>query len=95
VKTIDAALALKGVDRFIPGHGFIEDAKVSREELVTFRDAVIAVNAEAKRLKAAGLSVDDAIKQANWGSLSSWMLADQQGPIAIRRVWMELDGQLK
>jgi glyoxylase-like metal-dependent hydrolase (beta-lactamase superfamily II) len=95
VKTIDAALALKGVDRYIPGHGFIEDAKVSREELVTFRDAVIAVNAEAKRLKAAGLSVDDAIKQANWGSLSTWMLADQQGPIAIRRVWLELDGQLK
>lgn len=95
VKTVDAALALKGVDQYIPGHGFIEAPKVSREELVTFRDALVSVIAEAKRQKALGVSVDDAIKQANWGSLSSWMLADQQGAIAMRRVWMELDGQLK
>lgn len=95
VKTVDAALALKGVDQYIPGHGFIESPKVSREELVTFRDALVSVIAEAKRQKALGVSVDDAIKQANWGSLSSWMLADQQGAIAMRRVWLELDGQLK
>jgi glyoxylase-like metal-dependent hydrolase (beta-lactamase superfamily II) len=95
VKTIDAALALKGVDRFIPGHGFIEENKVSREELVTFRDAVTSVIAEVKRQKTLGVTVDAAITQANWGPLAQWFLADQQGAIAVRRVWLELDGTLK
>ena len=95
VRTIDSALALKNVDRFIPGHGFIEEAKVSREELVTFREAIVAVMAEVKRLKAAGLTVDQAIAQVNWGPYARWFLAEQQSPIAIRRLWTELDGASK
>jgi cyclase len=95
VRTIDSALALKNVERFIPGHGFIEEAKVSREELVTFREALVAVMAEVKRLKAAGLTVDQAIAQVNWGPYAKWFLAEQQSPIAIRRLWTELDGALK
>lgn len=94
-KTIDAALAVPNVTRYIPGHGFIEEAAVSREELVTFRDAITRVIGEVKRLKGLGLTVDDAIKQANWGDLGGWFLASQQGPIAVRRVWAELDGTLK
>jgi len=92
VRTIDSALALKNVDRFIPGHGFIEAAKVSREELVTFRESLVAVIAEVKRLKTAGLTVDQAIAQVNWGPYAKWFLAEQQSPIAIRRLWTELDG---
>ncbi len=95
VRTIDNALALKNVDRFIPGHGFIESATVSREELIAFRDALTAVIAEVKRLKAAGLTVDQAIAQANWGPYAKWFLAEQQSPIAIRRLWTELDGASK
>jgi len=95
VKTVDAALALKDVDWFIPGHGFIEDRQVSREELVTFRDALVSVIAEVKRLKDAGVSLDDAVKQAKWGALSEWFLAEQQGPVAVRKIWAELDGTLK
>jgi cyclase len=95
VRTIDNALALDNVDRFIPGHGFIEDAKVSREELVTFRESLVAVIAEVKRLKNAGLTVDQAITQANWGPYAAWFLAEQQIPIAIRRLWTELDGAAK
>lgn len=95
VRTIDHALALENVDRFIPGHGFIEDAKVSREELVTFRASLVAVIAEVQRLKTAGLTVDQAIAQANWGPYAAWFLAEQQSPIAIRRLWTELDGAAK
>jgi glyoxylase-like metal-dependent hydrolase (beta-lactamase superfamily II) len=94
-RTIDAALALPRVKRYVPGHGFIEKAKRSREELVTFRDAITSVIAEVKRLRALGLSQDDAAKRANWGDVGTWFLADQQGPIAVRRVWAELDGTLK
>jgi hypothetical protein len=39
--------------------------------------------------------VDEAIKQANWGDYASWTLASSQGPIAIRKVYEELSGQLK
>ena len=95
VRTIDRALALENVDRFIPGHGFIEEAKVSREELVAFREALVAVMAEVKRLKATGLTVDQAIAQVNWGPYAKWFLAEQQSPIAIRRLWTELDGASK
>ena len=43
----------------------------------------------------AGVPVDQAIKQANWGAYASWTLASSQGPIAIRKVYEELSGQLK
>lgn len=94
VQVVDRALALPGVEHFIPGHGFIEAPAVSREELVTFRQALRAVIAEAERLHAAGIPLDDAVKQANWGEYGGWFLAEQQGPIAVRRVYLERDGKL-
>ena len=93
VRTIDRALAMD-VKRYVPGHGFIEEPAVSREELVTFRAALQAVIAEVTRLHAKGLTVDDAIKQADWGEYKSWFLADQQAAIAVRRVYDALDGKL-
>jgi cyclase len=93
VRTIDAALSLDRVKRFVPGHGFIEKEKRSREELVAFRDAITSVIAEATRLKTLGVSADEASKRANWGAIGGWFLAEQQGPIAVRRVWAELDGK--
>jgi glyoxylase-like metal-dependent hydrolase (beta-lactamase superfamily II) len=94
-RTIDAALGLERVKRFVPGHGFIEKAKRSREELVAFREAITAVIAEATRLRATGLTFDAAVKQAQWGPYATWFLVDQQAPIAIRRVWQELAGELR
>ena len=93
VATVNRALALN-VARYIPGHGFIEAPVVSREELVAFRGALVAVIAEVKRLQALGLSQEDALKQANWGDYKSWFIADQQAPIAIRRVYEEIAGRL-
>jgi cyclase len=91
--TIDRALAMN-VDHFIPGHGFIETPAVSREELVTFRESLRAVIAEAERLHAAGVPVEEAVKQANWSEYAGWFLAEQQGPVAVRRVYLERDGKL-
>lgn len=91
VGTLDRALAMD-VERFVPGHGFIEEPRVSREELVAFRDALVAVNAEVRRLRAAGLNAEDAVKAARWGEYAGWFLAEQQAPIAIRRVYAELEG---
>jgi glyoxylase-like metal-dependent hydrolase (beta-lactamase superfamily II) len=80
---------------YIAGHGFTEQGPVSREELHTYHKALEAVIAEATRLYKAGVPVDQAVKQANWGEYASWTLASSQGPIAVRKVYEELSGQLK
>lgn len=94
VSVIDKALKMD-VERFVPGHGFIEEPKASREELVEYRKALVAVIAEVNRLHKLGLSSEDAAKQANWGAYKEWFLADQQGPIAVRKVYEEIEGKLK
>ena len=94
LKTIDRALAMD-VDRYVPGHGFIEEPKASREELVEFQKALRYVIDEVNRLHKLGLSADDARKQANWGPYTDWMLANQQDIIAIRKVYEESEGKLK
>jgi len=94
VGVIDKALKLD-IDRFIPGHGFIEEAKASREELVEYQKAMRAVIAEVTRLHKLGLSADDAAKQANWGPYREWFLVEQQGPIAVRKIYEEIEGKLK
>jgi glyoxylase-like metal-dependent hydrolase (beta-lactamase superfamily II) len=93
VRVTDRALAMD-VDRFVPGHGFIEEPKVSREELIAFREALLYVNSEVKRLHDLGLSASDAGSQANWGRYADWFLREQQAPIAIRKVYEEIEGKL-
>ena len=94
VSVIDKALKMD-VERFVPGHGFIEEPKVSREELVEYQKALRAVIAEVNRLHKLGLSAEEAAKQANWGPYKDWYIAEQQGPIAVRKVYEEIEGKLK
>jgi glyoxylase-like metal-dependent hydrolase (beta-lactamase superfamily II) len=94
VGVIDKALKMD-VDRFVPGHGFIEEPKVSREELIEYQKAMRAVIAEVNRLHKLGLSADEAAKQADWGPYKEWFLVDQQGPIAVRKIYEEIEGKLK
>ena len=94
LKALDKAEAINA-DLYIPGHGFTETGPVSKEELRTSRKALAAVIAEATRLHKAGVPVDEAVKQAKWGEYGSWTLAASQGPIAVRRVYDELNGKLK
>ena len=83
------------VDIYVPGHGFVETAKASREELVEYQKAMKAVIAEVQRLHKLGLSPEDARKQANWGPYKEWILADSQDLTAIRKVYEEIEGKLK
>jgi hypothetical protein len=82
------------VDYFVPGHGFIEEPRASREELVAFRDALNNVIGEVKRLHALGLSAEAAAAQANWGPYSDWFIREQQAPIAVRKIYEEIEGKL-
>lgn len=94
LKALDRAEAMKA-NIYIAGHGFTETGPVSQEELRAYHKAMDAVVAEATRLYKAGVPVDQAINQANWGEYASWTLASSQGPIAVRKVYEELSRQLK
>jgi glyoxylase-like metal-dependent hydrolase (beta-lactamase superfamily II) len=94
LKALDRAEGMKA-EIYIAGHGFTELGPVSKQELRAYHRALAAVIAEATRLHNAGVPVEDAVKQAKWGEYASWTLASSQGPIAIRKVYEELNGQLK
>ena len=80
---------------FLQGRKVIEEPKVSREELIEYQKALRAVIAEVNRLHKLGLSAEDAAKQANWGPYKEWYIAEQQGPIAVRKIYEEIEGKLK
>lgn len=93
IEVLERAQAMD-VDFYVPGHGFIETPEILEEELETYRQAVVQVVAEVNRLHGQGLSADEAIGAADFGDLSAWTLSSSQGPIAIRRTYMELNGEL-
>jgi cyclase len=94
LKTLDRAEAMNA-DIYIAGHGFTERPQVSREEIRAYHKALETVIAEATRLHNAGVPVEQAVTQAHWGEYGSWTLAASQGPIAIRKVYEELNGHLR
>jgi cyclase len=94
LKALDRAEAMKP-DIYVAGHGFTETGPVSREEIVNYHKAMQAVIAEVRRLHDAGVPVEQAVQQANWGEYAAWTLSKSQGPIAVRRIYDELDGRLK
>lgn len=95
LKTLDAAEAVKA-NIYIAGHGYTEtNGPKSQQDLLAYHKALKAVIDEATRLYKAGVPVDEAIKQANWGEYKSWTLSSSQGPIAVRKVYEELSGRLK
>ena len=94
VATLAKAQAMD-VTTYVPGHGFVESPAVLKEELEMARRALVQVIAEAKRLHAAGVPVEEAVKQARFGDLETWTIRSSQGATAIRRVYLELDGKLK
>ena len=93
VAMIEAAQAMD-VDIYVPGHGFVDSPAVLEEELETYRQAVVQVIAEATRLHAAGLTLEEAVERADFGELEGWSLRSSQGGRALGRVYMELNGEL-
>lgn len=83
------------VDVFVPGHGFVDSPATLKEELETYRKALLQVIAEGKRLHSAGVDVEAAVTQAKFADLETWTIRSSQGATAIRRVYLELDGKLK
>ena len=84
----------KDVDVFVPGHGFVDSPQILESELTLYRRAMETVVNESRRLHGLRLSAEDALAQANWGEFASWTSAEQNAPIALQRVFDELDGKL-
>ncbi|MEQ1580796.1 MAG: MBL fold metallo-hydrolase [Steroidobacteraceae bacterium] len=82
-------------DWYVPAHGFVDDAKTLKAELPIFQRALETIVAEGKRLHAAGVPVDEAAKQASFGEFNEWSLREVFGPADIKRVYAELNGELK
>ena len=83
------------VSTVIPGHGFIEDGPAMKASLADFEKSLDYIINEATRLHKAGVSVEAATKQANWGPYGAWTATDRNAPVAIQRVYDALDGKLK
>lgn len=81
-------------DTYVAGHGIRGSVDYSREGLVRYRQAVEQVIAEVRRLREAGLDLDTAIEQADFGALSQQADYVYQVERAVRRVWAELAGEL-
>ena len=83
---------------YVPGHGFVDDAKTLKAELAVYRAAMEQVITEARRLHDAGVPcarpLCEASAKGNWGELKDWTLFQGQLETAIRRVYDELDGKL-
>jgi glyoxylase-like metal-dependent hydrolase (beta-lactamase superfamily II) len=84
---------------YIAGHGFVDSAAVMRRELDESRRALASVIDEAERLHKAGYKCESpsncpAVEHANWGEYADLALRDSQAPLAIWRVYQELEGKL-
>ena len=94
IATLEKVAAIDATT-IVPGHGFVEEPATLRSDFAAFRRAMGSVVAEAMRLHQLGLSVRDAVAQARWGEYGTWTGRDRNAPIAIQRVYDEMDGKLK
>ena len=80
---------------YVPAHGFVDDAPILREELRNYRMAIEKVIAEGTRLHNAGASADNLVAGARLEPYDGWTRAANNAASALKRVSMELDGELK
>ena len=98
IGAIEKAQAMD-VSWYIPGHGFIDDDASMVRDLEAFRQSLVAVIGESKRLHSAGLSCDfardcSAAAKANWGEYGQWPASNVMTSVAVKRVYQEIEGTL-
>jgi cyclase len=94
VQTLEKAEQMD-VSYFVPAHGFVDSSAVMREEERNYRLALQRIIAEGTRLHGNGTSIENAPAGARLEPYDGWTRAANNAFGALKRVYMELDGQLK
>lgn len=82
-------------DWYVPAHGFVDSAAILKEEERNYRSALERVYAEGKRLHDRHVDVENATASAVFEPYDAWTRAANNAFAALKRVYMELDGELK
>lgn len=85
---------LPNVNYYLSAHGYQDSPAVMKEELLNFRRALEAVNAEAKRLFDLKVPVEETPKQWNFGPYATWYRYTENGLPDMRKNYLELAGKL-
>ena len=85
------------VDTYVPAHSPQASSKLSttRDDVRKYRSALETVEREGRRLHDAHVPADDAAAAANFGEIGTWIRKPENAAAALKRVYLELDGQLK
>ncbi len=79
----------------IPAHGFLDSPEILKEEMRNYRMAIERIMSEGKRLHDAKVPVEEAPARADFGPYANWTRETDNAAGALKRVYMELDGELK
>lgn len=79
---------------YVPAHGFIDSAAILKEEERNYRSALERVVAEGRRLHGLKVPVDEAPDRADLGAFAAWTRKNENVAGALKRIYMELDGEL-
>jgi cyclase len=83
------------VDRFLPAHTAMNAPALTKQTEREWRGSLERVISEGKRLHDAKVPADDAPSRADFGEYASWWRRSENAAGALKRVYMELDGELK
>jgi glyoxylase-like metal-dependent hydrolase (beta-lactamase superfamily II) len=82
-------------DVWVPAHGLADRSLSLKKDVeISYRHALERVIAEGRRLHAAKVSSDEASAKADFGEFAAWPRAADNAAGALKRVYMELDGEL-
>jgi glyoxylase-like metal-dependent hydrolase (beta-lactamase superfamily II) len=84
-----------GASIYVPAHGFVDSPQVLREEEHNYRLALERILSEGKRLHDAGTSIENATASARLEPYDGWTRAGNNAYAALKRVYMEVDGQVR
>jgi glyoxylase-like metal-dependent hydrolase (beta-lactamase superfamily II) len=83
------------VNRFVPAHTAMNAPPLTKQTERDWRGSLERVISEGKRLHDAKVPVDDAPARADFAEYASWWRRSDNAAGALKRVYMELDGELK
>lgn len=78
----------------VPAHGLPGTPLIQPDAYLDYRRALERVISEGRRLHAAGVPVDEAASQADFGPFDGWWRRKENAPGALKRVYMELEGKI-